>query len=160
MNANRDTAINAVLKAEGGYVNDPNDPGGETIFGITRRDHPSLFANGLPTIEQARQVYAAQYWAPAYCDQWPAPIDQMVFNAAVNVGVESSVRFAQEVLGVAVDGKVGPITADAARRVNSQWFATRYTLRWLRYYASLSTYKFFGTGWYNRITNEVDRLMR
>lgn len=160
MKSNKDSCIAAVLAAEGGYVNDPRDPGGETIFGITRRDHPDLWAKGRPTVEQAKERYDRDYWQPAFCDVWPAPIDGFVFSAAVNIGPVPAVRIAQDVLGVAADGRVGPITINAAKAVNSNWFAMRYALRWLKYYSTLSTYRVYGDGWYNRIAAEIDRTMK
>ena len=75
-----------VLKWEGGYSNDPDDPGGETKWGISKRSHPTLDIRNL-TPEQASQIYSDEYWGPAGCDSIPFPLCTAVFDTAVNLGV-------------------------------------------------------------------------
>ncbi|KWT77357.1 glycosyl hydrolase 108 family protein [Candidatus Magnetominusculus xianensis] len=60
-------AVRFVLDAEGGYVNDPDDPGGETKYGISKRAYPSLDIKSL-TIEDAKRLYRRDYWGRASCD--------------------------------------------------------------------------------------------
>lgn len=80
-----DMAFALVIGAEGGYVNDPNDPGGETKYGISKRAYPNLNIPAL-TIEQAKEIYRRDYWIPLDCDILPAPMDLYVFDAGVNMG--------------------------------------------------------------------------
>lgn len=73
-------------RPNGGYTNDPNDPGGETKYGIAKRYHPSLDIASL-TPEQAANIYAHEYWDSCGCDQIPFPFCVAVFDTAVNCGV-------------------------------------------------------------------------
>lgn len=80
------TAIQNVLKREGGYVNDPADKGGETKFGISKQSYPNLDIKNL-TESQAAAIYKRDYWDKINADQLPANIREMAFDAAVNHGV-------------------------------------------------------------------------
>lgn len=85
-------ALKFVLEHEGGYVNDPDDPGGETKWGISKRYHPDVdIKNLLP--EQAAQIYAEEYWNPCNCDNIPHPYCAVVFDTAVNCGVNRAVQW-------------------------------------------------------------------
>jgi lysozyme family protein len=86
MTGNFDRAFNFTIGVEGGYSNDPNDPGGETKFGISKRAHPSLDIKGL-TLEDAKNVYFVEYWMEVGGDELPFPLDIFAFDAAVNQGV-------------------------------------------------------------------------
>jgi len=85
-------ALNFVLKWEGGYSNDPNDPGGETKFGISKRSYPELDISKL-TLEQAKEIYYQNYWLKAGCDTLPYPINICVFDTAVNMGRRRAIEF-------------------------------------------------------------------
>lgn len=85
MNENFKKALEFVLKWEGGYSNDPNDPGGETNFGISKRSHPDLDIKAL-TKEQASMIYFQKYWLPISVDL-PYPLDMVAFDTAVNCGM-------------------------------------------------------------------------
>ena len=92
MNKNFDRAIDFVLRHEGGYVNDPRDPGGETNFGISRRAYPTLDIKNL-TKEQATGIYRKDYWDKVGGDILPWPWDLILFDTAVNQGVAWAIRF-------------------------------------------------------------------
>jgi len=79
-------AIDFTLKWEGGYSNDPTDPGGETKYGISKRAHPDLDITNL-TLEDAKDIYRTEYWNASGCDNLPEPLDIVVFDTAVNMGV-------------------------------------------------------------------------
>ncbi len=85
-------SLEFVLAKEGGYVNDPKDPGGETNYGIAKRFHPDLDIKNL-TPEQAAQIYASEYWDRAGCDSLPFPVCTAVFDSSVNVGVSRAVSW-------------------------------------------------------------------
>ena len=72
-------------KPNGGYTNDPDDPGGETKWGISKRYHPDLDIKNL-TPEQALQIYATEYWDACGCDSIDFPYCTVVFDTAVNPG--------------------------------------------------------------------------
>jgi lysozyme family protein len=84
-----DRALTFVLQREGGYVNNPADPGGETNMGISKRNHPTLDIKNL-TVAQASDIYEREYWQAAGCDQLPWPASLVVFDTAVNMGVSTA----------------------------------------------------------------------
>jgi len=90
-----DIAIEFVLKREGGYINDPRDPGGETKFGISKRSYPQLDIKNL-TKEQAIAIYRKDYWQRCGCDSMSYPMDVIVFDTAVNMGVQRALTLYQE----------------------------------------------------------------
>lgn len=79
-------AISRVIQREGGYVNDPDDIGGETKFGISKKAYPKLDIANLTEAEAAR-IYKRDYWDRINADKLPANIREMAFDAAVNQGV-------------------------------------------------------------------------
>ncbi len=83
------------LKYEGGYVNDPSDPGGETKWGISKRAYPSLDIANL-TPEQAAQIYANDYWDKVGGDQIPFPMCTAVFDSAVQHGVSRALNWMKQ----------------------------------------------------------------
>ncbi|MCD6073099.1 MAG: hypothetical protein K0S42_3615 [Microvirga sp.] len=116
-----DHAVELVLQHEGGFVHHAQDPGGATKFGITRETLSRV--RGRPaTIEDVRAltraeavaVYRRLYWDAVRGDDLPPGLDLAVFDLAVNSGPARAVRMLQTVLGVAVDGIVGPVTLEAA----------------------------------------------
>jgi lysozyme family protein len=88
------TAVDLVLKHEGGYVNDPSDPGGETNFGVAKRWHPDLDIKNL-TAQQASTIYQQEYWKP-YMEQ---ELDQRVANCALDCAVNQGPAIAQALYG-------------------------------------------------------------
>lgn len=102
-----------IERIEKGYVNDPNDPGGETKYGISKRSYPDL---DIPNITemQAVDLYYRDYWQPCGCGALPRGLDLWVFDCAINSGPGTAVRLLQQVAGVGVDGKAGPQTIAAA----------------------------------------------
>lgn len=82
-------------KPDGGYTNDPTDPGGETKWGISKRAHPTLDIKNL-TAEQALDIYAKEYWNVCGCDSIPFPLCVAVFDTAVNCGQSRAVKWARE----------------------------------------------------------------
>ena len=79
-------ALLFVFKWEGSYVNDPDDPGGETKYGISKRAYPSLDIQSLTPTDAAR-IYYEDYWAKAGCSELDYPLNVVVFDSAVNCGV-------------------------------------------------------------------------
>ncbi len=85
-------AISFVLKWEGGYVNDPDDPGGETKYGISKRYHPKVDIKAL-TKKEAEDIYRREYWLQAGCHKMPWPDSLVHLDAAVNLGVARAANF-------------------------------------------------------------------
>lgn len=96
-----------------GYVNDPDDTGGETKFGVAKNANPDLNIKTL-TWAQAKAVYYTRYWIEGSCDRLPARIAVLHFDGCVNHGVGRANRFLQRALGVADDGIIGKITVEVS----------------------------------------------
>lgn len=130
-------------RREGGWVKDPDDPGGETYFGITRRDHPDWagwelidsakredgFPHSLSRIDalgsMVRRLYRDKYWIPARCEEFPEPVGEILFDIAVNSGRNRAWKFLQGTLNalderVKIDGVVGPKTLEAVSKLDPE----------------------------------------
>lgn len=143
-----DVAVAFVLAQEGGLTNDPNDPGGQTNFGLTKDDTPNPAAL---TKDQAISIYQSKYWGPSHSDKLPSAVAVMHFDTAVNQGLNAAARLLQTALGVAVDGNIGPVTLGAAAVVDPHKLATEYAcLRDFRYVGTANFADFF-RGWLRRV---------
>lgn len=150
---NFDQAYDRLMGHEGGYANHPDDPGGETMWGVTARVARAAGYTGpmrdLPR-ETAKAIYRAQYWAPVKADQLPAAVRFDVFDGAVNSGVKQSVKWLQEAAGATPDGAIGPLTLAAAMAAGPA-LSARYNAARLRFMTDLPTWPSFGKGWARRI---------
>ena len=151
-------AVSGVLRAEGGYVDDPADPGGETKFGISKAAYPALDIAAL-TEDDARAVYRRDYWDACRCDSLPAPLDWLVFDAAVNQGVQAAGKMLQAAVGVRADGQIGPVTLAAARQADVEAPARFMTLRTMRYASSPGWIR-YGAGWVKRLFMTMQEAAR
>ena len=119
--ANFDLFINRLLRLEGGYVNHPNDNGGCTCKGVTLPVFRGSFGAGLNcddlkelTDDQAGLIYKSQYWNPCNADKIKSQrIANLLVDWAVNSGVRTACKGLQRILGVTVDGIIGPQTLNA-----------------------------------------------
>ena len=141
-------AFQLIVGEEGGYVNDPRDPGGETMYGISKRAYPNEDIAAM-TLGRAREIYLADYWHPVHGDDLPRPWALSVFDTAVNMGVGTAIRLMQDALGVMVDGKLGPRTIAAARDADNRKLARFYALRAIRY-AENPNFQTYDYGWLPR----------
>jgi lysozyme family protein len=151
-------AVEEVLQHEGGLVDHPRDPGGATKFGITRETLSR--ARRCPvSVEDVREltrteavaVYRRLYWDVLRADELPSGIDLAVFDLAVNSGPVRAVRMLQNVLGVPVDGIIGPVTLEAARHADPSETIRRLTRTRLGFLGRLATWPVFGRGWRRRV---------
>lgn len=141
-------AVTATLAQEGGYVNDPRDPGGETNFGISKRAYPAIDIKAL-TRDDAIAIYFRDYWQPIHGDALPYPVALVLFDIRVNGG--AGVKWLQEALGVTADGVLGPATLAAANAsTDPAGLAGRILRRRVLFYSSLPTFAAFGAGWVQR----------
>lgn len=144
-----DVAVNFVLSHEGGYVNDPQDPGGETKYGISKRSYPSLDIAAL-TREQAIEIYRRDFWERCRCDDLPPAVGLLLFDAAVNQGPNAAIRHLQRALHVAVDGVIGPTTINAARQAGNSAVAEFVAQRSVAYATNPNVAR-YGLGWFRRL---------
>lgn len=142
-------AFPKVISVEGGFVNDPKDPGGATKFGISQRAYPKEDIKNL-TIDRAKELYRADYWDRIHGDDLPDPLSHFVFDAAVNQGVSAAIHMLQTALKVAVDLKIGPSTLAAAKASNNDTCARFMTLRARRYMFTINADRYLD-GWFNRL---------
>lgn len=158
MRGNFDKALATVLKHEGGYVNHPQDPGGETNLGVTRRVWQEwvkreLHENEMRTLtpEMVAPLYKQMYWDAVRGDDLPSGVDLCVFDCAVNAGVGRASRFLQQVVGVTADGKIGPRTLAAVTAKPADEIVDEFTKLREAHFKSLSTFATFGRGWMRRL---------
>lgn len=144
-----DSAFATVVGLEGGYTNDPRDPGGETRYGISKRANPDLDIKNL-TLDQAKARYLANYWQPAGCTDLPPFAALLAFDCSVNQGPEVALQFMQSAVGVKVDGELGPKTRAAFAAVRPVELAKFMALRAARYVTD-KNFATYGHGWFNRL---------
>jgi uncharacterized protein (TIGR02594 family) len=158
-------ALAHVLAMEGGWSDDPYDPGGPTNFGITlavyaREKGVDVTAANVAQLkselrriapETVRRIYRERYWCPAACPALPPALAVMHFDAAVNHGVAGAMRMLQQALAVAVDGEVGPETLGAAKTRPIRETLHAYAAIRRQRYRALPHFWRFGRGWLNRV---------
>lgn len=145
--------IDYTLSLEGGYVNDPHDPGGETKYGISKRSYPDVDIANL-TKNDAVYIYYYNYWiSPGYNDI-NTILAAQAFDHGVNRGTRNGVKLLQRAIGCSVDGIIGPNTIAHARSKEDEVMNTLAIIYRLR----LSDYdglrpdlvERYGRGWHNR----------
>ena len=156
MNDKFQKAMAFVREAEGGYYNHPNDPGGETMYGITKRDYPDLDIKNLSR-EKADEIFYNDYWSMSVADQLPEPAYISYFDSVVNTGRKQANKFLQRALGVVADGVVGPVTLKAVGNAHATDLANNIIDQRQSFYDKLAEskpkLKVFLKGWTNRNNN-------
>lgn len=151
---NFDLAFDRLMGHEGGYVNDPNDPGGETNWGISKRSYPDLDIKAL-TRDQAREIYRRDFWDRIRGDRLYDGVAFQLFDFAINSGIETAVRKLQRALGVADDGHWGPKSQAAAEAMTETDTIMRLNAERLDFMTRLSNWKHHGAGWARRIAGNL-----
>ena len=149
---NFDIAFDRLMGNEGGYVNNPKDPGGETMWGISKRSYPNVDIAKL-TREGAKAIYLRDFWLVIDAD---AAIKFQVFDFAVNSGIQTALRKLQSAVGVADDGHWGPASAAALLAMPVPQVLLRFIAQRIRFWTSLTTWPTFGKGWANRAAADLD----
>lgn len=142
-------ALELVLRHEGGYVNDPHDPGGETKYGISKRAYPNEDIRNM-TQDRAAQIYRADYWTPIRGNDLPESVAPMVFSMAVNMGVRVAIKHLQYCLGVQSDGIIGPKTLAALDRASVSRVRVMLLQEWILGYTDRVGFPRYGRGWVRR----------
>lgn len=138
---NFEDAFKTVVGEEGGYVNNPADPGGETKFGISKRAYPTEDIANL-TLDRAKLLFRRDYWDALNLDGRPYGAALCIFDCAVNQGIGIARR----------------LLADSI--LNSAPFVVAFQAERALLYAKLTTFPSFGRGWMRRllrITVEASR---
>lgn len=149
-----DQCFDKLISHEGGYVNDPRDPGGETKFGISKRAYPQVDIKNL-TLGAAKEIYKRDYWDRAQCDKIHPSVAYVLFDAAVNSGIGQAIRFLQRAVNVADDGVIGPMTIAAVTRLDAESVCARYIGQRLEFMTKLTTWDVYGKGWSRRLADQL-----
>jgi lysozyme family protein len=110
-------AIDGTSDKYTGYTNDPNDPGGETKYGIAENENPDIDVKNL-NWEQAKHIYFDRYWIPSHCDDMPGRLAALHFDGSINIGLASAAKLIQRAVNVTVDGKIGQETIEAIKNAD------------------------------------------
>ena len=140
-----------IFEWEGGYDNDPDDPGGETKYGIDKHSHPNEDIKHL-TKERATEIYWKDYWSKVRGDLLPKNVGEVVMNIAVNAGYGRAAKWLQQAIGANADGVIGPMTVERAGEQDAAKLAETLLDRTEAHYRSIargSLAKYL-KGWLNR----------
>lgn len=149
-----DVFFDRLMGHEGGYVNDPADPGGETKWGISKRSYPHLNIKDL-TREQAKEIYHKDFWLALHADTLPDGVAFQLFDFAVNSGIQTAIRYFQRALGVADDGHWGPTSQATADITSESDMIMRLNAERLDFMTRLKNWPQHGKGWARRIANNL-----
>jgi lysozyme family protein len=152
--------FNETESFEGGYVDNPHDPGGATLKGVTQAVYTAwLISHGRPdaAVRDAsdadiQAIYRAQYWDPVRADDLYDGLDLVMTDTGWGSGPVMAIQMLQRLVGVTADGQFGAITLAA---VNAQWNSTHLinalcAVR-MSFFQRLTTWKYFGAGWTVRL---------
>ena len=163
---NYDKCLELILHHEGGYVNHPKDPGGETNLGVTKRVYEEWGGTKDMVdllVEDVAPIYEKNYWGRTKCDDLPSGLDLCVFDFAVNAGPGRAAKYLQQIIGTTVDGGIGPNTLKAVynyvEEVGIQGMIEEYQSGRQSYYEQLSTFETFGRGWTRRVSETTEEAI-
>lgn len=160
------TCLEMILHHEGGYVNHPKDPGGETNLGVTKRVYEDF--GGTKDMkdlvrEDVEPIYKKNYWDRLKGDSLPTGLDLCVFDFGVNAGTGRSAKYLQRMIGTVADGGIGPNTLkclDEYIEENGLEDTIRnFQSARQKYYESLSTFETFGRGWTRRVDETTEAAL-
>jgi|TARA_R110002074_G_scaffold335015_2_gene505435 lysozyme family protein len=161
---NYDKCLETILHHEGGYVNHPKDPGGETNLGVTKRVYEEWGGQKKMrdlTVSDVAPIYKKNYWDRLKGDDLPNGLDLCVFDFGVNAGTGRSAKYLQKMVGTTVDGGIGPNTLKYVDRyvakVGLDSAIKEFQDRRQGYYERLKTFETFGRGWTRRV-DETTKL--
>ena len=153
-----DDAFERLIGHEGGYSNNPADPGGETMYGITKRVAVSFGYTGamkdLP-IATAKDIARRGYWVPAGCDNFSFPIAFQLFDISYNSGPVQAIKILQSAVGANSDGVLGAQTLKAVGNIPVLAVVCLINAAHLEFYTSLGTWLSFGKGWSRRVAANI-----
>ena len=162
MKDNFDECLKMLLHHEGGYVNHPKDPGGETNLGVTKRVYEKWGGTKDMkdlTVEDVAPIYKKEYWDRCKCDDLESGVDWAVFDWAVNSGTGRAAKAIQKICGAAQDGAIGPKTLALIGKQNTQYVVEEFGKIRQDFYESLKTFDTFGKGWTRRNKETTDKAL-
>ena len=163
MKSNYDKCLETILHHEGGYVNHPKDPGGETNLGVTKRvylEHGGTKDMKDLLVEDVAPIYKSGYWDKMKGDELPGGLDLCVFDFGVNAGPGRAAKYLQTMIGTVADGGIGPNTLKAVSTYVEEHGIEASIVNYQKarqgYYEKLSTFETFGRGWTRRVDETTD----
>jgi len=167
MKKNFQKCLELILHHEGGWVNHPRDPGGETNLGVTKRVYEEWGGTKDMkelTKEDVAPIYEKNYWLRAKCDQLPSGLDLAVMDWSVNSGVGRAVKKLQKMIGTVADGGIGPNTLktldEYIEHHGLEKTIQTYSNIRQEFYESLSTFDTFGKGWTRRNEETLEQSLK
>lgn len=155
---------------EGIFSKDPEDTGNwtggkvgqgalkGTKYGISAAAYPELDIEHV-SLEQAREIYFKDYWLAAHCQELVAPLAFVVFDAAVNQGVGRAIRCLQRAAGVNDDGRFGPHTRAAVKRLEPGYAVEYFQAERILEYVKAATWEKHKRGWMRRVIGTAMEAM-
>ena len=159
MQSNFEKCLSEVLKHEGGFVNNPKDPGGITNLGVTKKAWEEYVGHAVTeadmralTKDVVKPFYLKRYWNVCRCDDLPTGLDYVVFDIAVNSGTGRAAKFLQSAIGATPDGAIGPNTINIVQRteLSPKELINIICNRRTVFYKSINGFDTFGNGWLRR----------
>ena len=168
--SNFDECLQIILHHEGGYVNHPEDPGGMTNLGVTKRVYEDWVGYSVSehtmqnlTEEDVAPIYKKNYWDRIKADELPSGLDLCVFDFGVNAGTGRAAKYLQNLIGTVADGGIGPNTLKAlSKYVDSEGVESaikNYQAERQSYYEKLKTFETFGRGWTRRVEETTESAL-
>jgi len=157
MKENFEQSLKMLLKHEGNYSFHKDDPGGETMKGVTRAVYEQWVGRQVMdgemktlTDEDVAPIYKTNYWDRIRADDLPSGLDFAAFDWAVNSGTGRPAKVIQKYIGAKQDGAIGPKTLTlVAENDPSNIIQYLYEQR-QKFYERLKTFDTFGKGWTRR----------
>ena len=168
MKDNFDLCLALLLAHEGGFVNHPQDPGGMTNLGVTKRVWEEWTGHEVDekqmralTPELVAPLYKRKYWDACRSDDLVSGVDYAVFDVAVNSGAGRAIKFLQSCVGVDADGGFGPRTLTAVKvaEQDPERLIELYCAKRLEFLQTLKTFETFGKGWSRRVAEVKDKAL-
>ena len=162
MKDNFDECLKMLLHHEGGYINHPSDPGGETNLGVTKKVYQEWGGTKDMkdlTVEDVAPIYKKNYWDRCKCDDLESGVDWAVFDWAVNSGTGRAAKAIQKICGASQDGAIGPKTLALIGKQNTQYVVEEFGKIRQDFYESLKTFDTFGKGWTRRNKETTEKAL-
>ena len=157
-----DKAFERLMKNEGGYVNHPRDPGGETMYGVTKRVAVAHgYSGNMRNLSKsfAKMVARKSYWDATCCNDFDPLIAPQLFDAAYNHGPRNAIKFLQRAAGLngkQIDGIVGSQTIGAVNKLTPNAVVLNFLAARLDFFTRIGTWDAFGKGWSRRIVEQLE----
>tara|TARA_R110001592_G_scaffold171740_1_gene410167 strand:- start:2194 stop:2679 length:486 start_codon:yes stop_codon:yes gene_type:complete len=150
------TIINHVIEREGGerLVNDPDDPGGLTKWGISKKAHPEKDIANLSR-NDAIAIYLQEYWVPSKSEHLPDELQDDYFDMVVNLGQRKAVKVLQEACNhrksnLVIDGLIGRNTLKAAQKLEAKRLKAFRVMYYSKICINNKTLIKYFYGWFRR----------